>query len=76
VTTNSGVGGGGQVFEVTPTGRSQTLYYFNDVSPGSAAGEFPGGPLLETPDGSLYGTTLEGGAENFGALFKLTHVFP
>jgi uncharacterized repeat protein (TIGR03803 family) len=41
-----------------------------------AEGAFPGyGPLLQASDGNFYGTTLEGGVNNQGTIFKMTPDF-
>jgi uncharacterized repeat protein (TIGR03803 family) len=67
-TSYRGPGGGGTVFELSPSGGSwvfATLYGFT----GS------GGPLSSlTMDsaGNLYGTTSADGAHNLGSVFKLT----
>jgi uncharacterized repeat protein (TIGR03803 family) len=44
-----------------------TLYRF-----GGADGEGPEGTLVQGTDGNFYGTTLEGGGNNIGTLFKIT----
>ena len=37
-----------------------------------ADGQGPMAPLMEGPDGALYGTTYSGGASNYGSVFRLT----
>lgn len=68
-TSTGGSGGGGTIFELTPSQGSWTfsvLYSF----PGP--GDGPYGPLLIDSSGNLYGATLEGGAYQQGSIFKLT----
>jgi uncharacterized repeat protein (TIGR03803 family) len=72
-TTTGGIGNGGTVFELTPSGAGwsfQTLYAF-----AGGHGELAGGPtasLVFDNGGNLYGATAGDGAYNFGAVFKLT----
>jgi len=60
-------GGGGGVFEVTPSGTETTLYYFS-LKTGLRA---LAGPILDS-SGNLYGTTLEGGLHGGGTVFEVT----
>jgi uncharacterized repeat protein (TIGR03803 family) len=57
----------GSVFAADPTGAVQTLYTFR----GGADGGEPAGGLISVK-GTLYGTTLYGGAHNAGTVFSLT----
>ena len=71
-TTTGGTGGGGTVFELTPSNGGWTynlLYSFTGTGylPGPQAG------LIMDPDGNLYGTTHGDGAYGEGSVFKLTH---
>lgn len=65
--------GCGTVFRISPTGLFKTLYAF---SPNGAS--LPEGPLVQAPDGDLYGITSEGGDFNCinpygcGTIFKIT----
>ena len=78
-TTAYAAGGNGTVFELTPAGGGQwnfnTLYY---LTSGAAGVPGPVGTLLLDRDGSLYGTTFEGGITGgclgfgCGTLFKLS----
>jgi uncharacterized repeat protein (TIGR03803 family) len=74
-TSSGGSGGGGTVFELTPTSGGwtfTTLYSFS--GPGGCLGE-PSGPqdkLFMDAVGNLYGTTYCDGAYNAGSVFKLT----
>ncbi len=68
-TTQHGAANGGTVFSVTPQGAEGTLYSF-----GSHAGDggFPEASLT-TLNGTLYGTTANGGAHrNRGTVFSIT----
>ena len=76
-TANGGSGscvlGCGTVFELSPSGGTWTetiLYSFqNDTADG--ANPF-NGSLIFDPKGNLYGTTKNGGANGFGAVFELS----
>jgi len=63
----------GAVFELQPRNTSgggwteTTLYSFAETGDGC----HPDGSPMPTPNGELYGLTLEGGAYGFGALYKL-----
>lgn len=69
------VGGGansqGEVFKISPSGTLTTVYSFCSLS-GCADGAQPYGPLMQASNGDFYGTTLLGGANNYGTVFKLT----
>ena len=64
-----GTGGGGTVFELTPSGGSWTFHLLYGAR-GSAG---PYGTLMMDADGNLYGTTFQDGLHLFGSVFKLTH---
>jgi uncharacterized repeat protein (TIGR03803 family) len=66
-----GANNGGEVFRITPNGNLTMIYSF---CPGAGCldGSLPSDTLLQTFDGNLYGTTSEGGASNYGTVFKLT----
>ncbi len=60
--------GGGTVFKMTPAGDVSTVYAFTgDTGPVSSQGV-----LAQTADGTLYGTTSNGGSENVGTVFAVT----
>ncbi len=61
----------GTVFKLTPQGTLTTLYNFCS-QPLCTDGSFPSAGLTQGADGNFYGTTYEGGANNFGTLFKIT----
>src|SRR5580765_3330370 len=67
-TAGGGRGGHGTVFKFTTNGVLTTLYSFNGVSDGAA----PNAALVAGSDGNFYGTTMRGGAYNYGTAFKLT----
>ncbi|MBS0421033.1 MAG: hypothetical protein JSR66_25210 [Proteobacteria bacterium] len=59
----------GAVFRVTRGGVETMLYSFGTVAKDAAAG-FSG--LVEGSDGNFYGMSSNGGAGNYGAVFKIT----
>lgn len=61
--------GFGTVFKVTPEGEETVLYAFT----GGADGGLPYAPLIADRAGNLFGTTLQGGANGAGTVFKLTN---
>ncbi len=63
--------GGGTVFEIAPNGALRTLYGFCFTGPDCTDGKYPGAALIQASDGNLYGTTLYGGANRQGTVFKL-----
>jgi uncharacterized repeat protein (TIGR03803 family) len=69
-TVNGGVGGGGTLFQVTTTGSFTTLYSFCS-QPGCTDGANPIAELIQSTDGSFYGTTYFGGA-GYGTVFNLS----
>jgi len=70
-TTASGGGiasSSGTVFEMTPSGSESILHVFG----GNPDGAFPYGGVVFDKLGNLYGTTLDGGVNGSGAVFKVT----
>jgi uncharacterized repeat protein (TIGR03803 family) len=66
--------GCGTVFKITPSGTLTTLYSFCSQS-GCTDGRYPVAGLVQATNGNLYGTTLDGGANNNeGTVFKITPV--
>ena len=57
----------GQVFKLTPSGVFSVVHSF---SAGTTDGAEPSS-LVQASDGNLYGTTLFGGTNNTGAVFKV-----
>ncbi len=72
-TTKGGAFGQGTIFKLTPpvaVGSPWTetvLYSFT----GGADGAIPFSPVLLDGNGNLFGTTVRGGASNFGTVFEL-----
>lgn len=60
-------GEAGTLFKIIPPRYFNTLYIFDESD-----GGFPYSPLLQTADGSFYGTTAAGGANSGGTIFNLT----
>jgi uncharacterized repeat protein (TIGR03803 family) len=77
--TASGGGpeGDGSVFRITPKGKLTTLYFFCSQN-GCTDGAKPVGGLVETTNGTFYGTTDNGGANSSscsagcGTVFEIT----
>ena len=69
--------GGGTVFELSPSGNGWTFQVLYSFTGNAGCPQQQGcGPitaLMMDGAGSLYGTTLEQGAFNFGTVFKLTN---
>jgi uncharacterized repeat protein (TIGR03803 family) len=61
----------GSVFKITSDGVPTTLYSFCSRA-GCADGAFPSAGLTETPSGNFYGTTAAGGANQSGAIFRVS----
>jgi len=69
-TTYGGAHGFGTVFRLKPsTGTETVLYSFGSQT---GDGHFPWAGLVIDSMGNLYGTTEAGGANSFGAVFKVT----
>ena len=62
-------GAAGTVFELTPSGGTETILH---TFGGSGDGAFPWGGLVFDRSGNLYGTTFAGGANGYGTVFKVT----
>lgn len=62
--------GYGTVYKVDHTWTEDTLYSFSNGTDGSA----PQGPLVEGPNGELYGATFWGGANGLGTVFEVSRV--
>ena len=63
--------GCGTIFKITPAGKLTTLYSFCS-QPNCVDGTNPEAVLLQGLDESMYGTTVAGGANGSGTVFKLT----
>jgi uncharacterized repeat protein (TIGR03803 family) len=70
-TSIGGANNGGTVFKITPDGRLTTLYSFCSHT-NCTDGSNPYAGLVQATDGNFYGTTLIGGANNGGTVFKMT----
>ena len=55
------------VFKITTSGVFSTLYKFS-----RSDGADPEAALVQASDGNFYGTTLSGGINNYGTVFRLT----
>ncbi len=62
-------GGCGTVFEISAKGHERVLHAFNSF--GGGDGGNPQAALLLASDGNFYGTTLSGGTNNDGIVFKM-----
>ena len=63
-----GAYGYGAVFELTASGTEQVLYSFT----GGNDGAYPYAGVVRDGKGNLYGTTIQGGAYNYGTVFEVT----
>jgi uncharacterized repeat protein (TIGR03803 family) len=68
--TEGGAGYDGTVFQITPSGILTTLFTFSGTGWNGVYGDFPEGGLVQTRDGSFYGTTT-GGSVGVGTVFKI-----
>ena len=64
---SNGPFGPGTVFKITPDDIVITLHNFNGDD-----GDQPSVTLVLATDGNLYGTTWQGGSNNYGTIFKVT----
>jgi uncharacterized repeat protein (TIGR03803 family) len=72
----------GTVFKITPSGTLTTLHSFYCTQSGCTDGELPYAGLVQATDGNFYGTTLDGGVNDYcefegltaecGTVFKIT----
>lgn len=69
ITTSGGINNLGTVFTLSPSGQIETLVNFSGTS-GNFIGANPNN-LLWGNDGNLYGTTVSGGSEDNGTIFRL-----
>jgi len=63
----------GTVYEFTPWGVLNTLYNFCSLA-NCADGAYPESPLVQGTDQNFYGTTIFGGANNYGTVFNLATI--
>jgi uncharacterized repeat protein (TIGR03803 family) len=59
----------GTVFKLSPSGEETILHSFSESED---EGNWPSAPLVETADGTFYGTTLFGGKHGAGTVYKMT----
>jgi uncharacterized repeat protein (TIGR03803 family) len=62
---------GGTVFKITSTGALTTLYSFC-AQTNCTDGDEPDAGLIQATNGNFYGTTVSGGANGAGTVFKIT----
>lgn len=61
----------GTVFELTPAAGSWTEAVLHSFNYDFADGYFPTAGLIFDSSGNLYGTAVDGGADNYGVVFEL-----
>ena len=71
-TTYGGASDGGTVFKITPSGTLTTLCDFCAARSGCADGVEPTAGLIQATNGNFYGTASDGGANDFGTVFKIS----
>ena len=69
-TRGGGADDNGTVFRIPPTGKLTTVYSFCSQT-GCSDGSAPSAGLIQATDGNFYGTTLSGGANGYGTVFRL-----
>ena len=70
-TQGGGTHNGGTVFKISTSGALTTLYSFCSQT-SCADGKTPESALVLASDDNFYGTTLAGGANTYGTIFKIT----
>lgn len=70
-TFDGGVNSMGTIYRIDPAGALTTLVQFTGTG-GASKGAGPQSGLLLHSDGNFYGTTLQGGASDFGTAFMMT----
>jgi uncharacterized repeat protein (TIGR03803 family) len=70
-TQGGGTNNEGTVFKITPGGTLTSLHSFCSQT-GCPDGSSPYAGLVQATDGNLYGTTVLGGADGEGTIFKIT----
>ncbi|MGO8673184.1 MAG: choice-of-anchor tandem repeat GloVer-containing protein, partial [Capsulimonadaceae bacterium] len=68
-TFSGGSSGDGTVYRITPAGAVTILHNFGDGSVQND-GTYPQAALIQASDGNLYGTTLYGGSNGEGTVFR------
>jgi uncharacterized repeat protein (TIGR03803 family) len=67
-TSGGGANGGGIVFRISPSGAYTNLHSFGNFPDGVG----PNAGLVEGSDGTFYGTTVSGGANSVGTVFRIS----
>jgi uncharacterized repeat protein (TIGR03803 family) len=67
-TPGGGVYNAGTIFQMWPNGIFRTVYSFNGTNDGGR----PHAAVIQGNDGHLYGMTSDGGAHNWGTIYRLT----
>jgi uncharacterized repeat protein (TIGR03803 family) len=67
-TLNGGTSNIGTVFKITPSGKETVLYSFKNSA---GDGNEPASSLLDV-NGTLYGTTTQGGSASVGTVYEIT----
>jgi uncharacterized repeat protein (TIGR03803 family) len=68
-TSEGGASSAGTIFQIAPDGSGFNVIH--SFSGGSADGRTPSGPLIQGPDGTLYGTATSGGLADLGIVFGI-----
>ncbi len=63
---------GGTLFRLTHAGKFTRLFTFTQGASGFLNGNNPANGFVEANDGFLYGTTFNGGRQNYGVLFRIS----
>ncbi|SHH25933.1 Por secretion system C-terminal sorting domain-containing protein [Chryseolinea serpens] len=69
--TRYGFYGSGTIFSIQADGSAYTTIFSLTEAAPTKSGTYPRGDLIQGADGFLYGTLLQGGANNKGTLFKI-----
>ncbi len=70
-TYGGGANGAGTVFKITLSGLLTTLHNFcSQIN--CEDGALPNAGLIQATDGDFYGTTVAGGSNDYGTVFKIT----
>ena len=74
VSTGGGTFGQGAIFTLSTTGQYAVIHSFGSASPAAQSpdGRYPSSGLALAPDGNLYGTTPQSGANDGGTAFRIT----
>jgi uncharacterized repeat protein (TIGR03803 family) len=61
----------GGIFKMSTSGTMLYTYNFGPPPCINNSGDFPMGPIMQASDGNFYGTTQNGGAGNYGTVYKM-----